>query len=219
MIGRPGECRERRGRFGEELGRGGVRKCPPEMVERMTRMQANSEFFLAHLLPAIIGYTPTLPRCRRPGRGSSWGPGTAPRARCPTWPHWRWPSGSASPSPLPQESPALRNPPRAIRPKLSTTYSTAANSAEMFASPQKTASPGHWAYARRPTRAAAIDGSREPRWGSAAGAPASSYTGPARGTRTAARTVPVMTWIASWPDRRVRRTGSARFRTIKEVPS
>jgi hypothetical protein len=62
-------------------------------------------------------------------------------------------------------------PPPGHSPKPSTTYSTAANSAEMFASPQKTASPGHWAYARRPTRAAAMDGSREPRWGPAAGLP------------------------------------------------
>src|SRR5215471_17001606 len=46
-------------------------------------------------------------------------------------------------------------------PKPSTRYSTAANSAETFASPQKTASLGHWAYARRPARAATMDGSRE----------------------------------------------------------
>ena len=33
-------------------------QMPPEMAEGMVRMQANSQFFLAHLLPATIGHVP-----------------------------------------------------------------------------------------------------------------------------------------------------------------
>jgi pimeloyl-ACP methyl ester carboxylesterase len=36
----------------------------PEMVEGMARMQANSDFFLAHLLPATVGYTPHVAALR-----------------------------------------------------------------------------------------------------------------------------------------------------------
>ena len=39
-------------------------QMPPEMAEGMARMQANSEFFLAHLLPATIGYTPDVAALR-----------------------------------------------------------------------------------------------------------------------------------------------------------
>src|SRR5262249_62245885 len=39
-------------------------QMPPEMLEGMARMQANSDFFLAHLLPATIGYTPHVPALR-----------------------------------------------------------------------------------------------------------------------------------------------------------
>ena len=39
-------------------------QMPPEMLEGMARMQANSEFFLAHLLPATIGYTPDVAALR-----------------------------------------------------------------------------------------------------------------------------------------------------------
>src|SRR5262249_58964496 len=46
--------------------------------------------------------------------------------------------------------------------------------------------------------------------------PASSYTGPAGGTGTAATTTPAVTWTASRPDRPVRRTGSAKSKTIKK---
>jgi len=35
-------------------------QMPPEMAEGMARMQANSEFFLAYLLPATIGYIPDI---------------------------------------------------------------------------------------------------------------------------------------------------------------
>src|SRR5215469_5461918 len=39
-------------------------QMPPEMAEGMARMQANSEFFLAHLLSATIGYTPDVAALR-----------------------------------------------------------------------------------------------------------------------------------------------------------
>jgi pimeloyl-ACP methyl ester carboxylesterase len=39
-------------------------QMPPEMAEGMARMQANSEFFLTHLLPATIGYTPDVAALR-----------------------------------------------------------------------------------------------------------------------------------------------------------
>src|SRR5262249_48368022 len=39
-------------------------QMPPEMVEGMARMQANSEAFLAHLLPAVIGHTPDVAALR-----------------------------------------------------------------------------------------------------------------------------------------------------------
>jgi len=39
-------------------------QMPPEMLEGMARMQANSDFFLAHLLPATIGYTPDVAALR-----------------------------------------------------------------------------------------------------------------------------------------------------------
>jgi pimeloyl-ACP methyl ester carboxylesterase len=35
-------------------------QMPPEMAEGMVRMQANSQFFLAHLLPATIGHVPDI---------------------------------------------------------------------------------------------------------------------------------------------------------------
>lgn len=35
-------------------------QLPPQVVEGMARMQANSEFFLAHLLPATIGHVPDV---------------------------------------------------------------------------------------------------------------------------------------------------------------
>src|SRR5262249_20031172 len=35
-------------------------QMPPEMAEGMARMQANSEFFLAYMLPATIGYVPDI---------------------------------------------------------------------------------------------------------------------------------------------------------------
>src|SRR5262249_32988934 len=60
-----------------------------------------------------------------------------------------------------------------------------------------------------------MDGSREPLW-ACRSAPASSYTGPAGGTGTAATTAPAMTWTASRPDRPARRTGSARSKTINK---
>jgi hypothetical protein len=36
----------------------------PEMLEGMARMQANSEFFLAHLLPTTIGHVPDIAALR-----------------------------------------------------------------------------------------------------------------------------------------------------------
>ena len=35
-------------------------QMPPEMAEGMVRMQANSQFFLAHLLPTTIGHVPDI---------------------------------------------------------------------------------------------------------------------------------------------------------------
>src|SRR5215813_8406972 len=35
-------------------------QMPPEMAEGMARMQANSEFFLAYMLPATVGYVPDI---------------------------------------------------------------------------------------------------------------------------------------------------------------
>src|SRR5215471_9968276 len=163
---------------------------PPKMVERMTRMQANSEYFLAHLLPATIGYTPDAAALRA-GRAGPWivvgaGDGSADRM-----PHLAALTLAErlgiTPARFPGDTRASQ-PTQGHSPKLSTTYSTAANSAEMFASPQKTASPGHWAYARRPARAAAMDGSREPRWGPAAGLPPAAT--PARRVALARRQEP-----------------------------
>src|SRR5215831_2287256 len=123
---------------------------PPEMVGRMTRMQANSEFFLAHLLPATIGYTPDAAALRAAGPRIVVGAGDGSAGQMPHLAAWRWPSGLASPQPASPGHHQGSQPTQGHSPKPSTTYSTAANSAEMFASPQKTASPGHWAYARRP---------------------------------------------------------------------
>src|SRR5262249_51622961 len=39
-------------------------QMPPEMAEGMARMQANSEFFLAYMLPATIGYVPDISALR-----------------------------------------------------------------------------------------------------------------------------------------------------------
>jgi len=39
-------------------------QMPPEMAEGMVRMQANSDFFLAHLLPAAIGHVPDIAALR-----------------------------------------------------------------------------------------------------------------------------------------------------------
>jgi pimeloyl-ACP methyl ester carboxylesterase len=39
-------------------------QLPPEVLEGMARMQANSEFFLAHLLPATIGHVPDVTALR-----------------------------------------------------------------------------------------------------------------------------------------------------------
>jgi pimeloyl-ACP methyl ester carboxylesterase len=39
-------------------------QMPPEMAEGMARMAANSEFFLAHLLPATIGHVPDIAALR-----------------------------------------------------------------------------------------------------------------------------------------------------------
>lgn len=39
-------------------------QMPPEMAEGMARMAANSEFFLAHLLPATIGHVPDVAALR-----------------------------------------------------------------------------------------------------------------------------------------------------------
>jgi pimeloyl-ACP methyl ester carboxylesterase len=39
-------------------------QMPPEMAEEMARMQANSEAFLAHLLPAAIGHVPDIAALR-----------------------------------------------------------------------------------------------------------------------------------------------------------
>ena len=39
-------------------------QIPPEMAEGMVRMQANSDFFLAHLLPAAIGHVPDIAALR-----------------------------------------------------------------------------------------------------------------------------------------------------------
>ena len=77
-------------------------------------MQANSEFFLAHLLPATIGYTPDAAALRAAGprivvggrlRGSDAPPGCTGAGRA-AWHH---------PSPLPRGITGLHNPPRAIR--------------------------------------------------------------------------------------------------------
>src|SRR5262249_41872215 len=81
---------------------------------RGTWVQGNSEFFLAPLLPATIGYTPTLPRCGRPGRGSSWGDGSADQM-----PHLAALALAErlgiTPARFPGGSPGLHNPPRAVR--------------------------------------------------------------------------------------------------------
>jgi pimeloyl-ACP methyl ester carboxylesterase len=39
-------------------------QMPPEMADEMARMQANGEFFLAHLLPAAIGHVPDIAALR-----------------------------------------------------------------------------------------------------------------------------------------------------------
>src|SRR5215831_20164287 len=58
---------------GDESGPPGQEQAPqmpdpsqmsPEMVEGMARMQANSQFFLAYLLPATIGYVPNVDALR-----------------------------------------------------------------------------------------------------------------------------------------------------------
>jgi pimeloyl-ACP methyl ester carboxylesterase len=41
-----------------------VSQLPPEVQEGMARMQANSEFFLAHLLPTTIGHVPDVAALR-----------------------------------------------------------------------------------------------------------------------------------------------------------
>ena len=58
-------------------------QMPPEMVEGMARMQANSEFFLAHLLSATIGYVPHVAALRAAGPRIVVGAGDASAGQMP----------------------------------------------------------------------------------------------------------------------------------------
>jgi pimeloyl-ACP methyl ester carboxylesterase len=58
-------------------------QMPPEMVEGMARMQANSEFFLAHLLPATIGHVPDVAALRAAGPRIVVGAGDASAGQMP----------------------------------------------------------------------------------------------------------------------------------------
>jgi pimeloyl-ACP methyl ester carboxylesterase len=55
----------------------------PEMLEGMARMQANSEFFLAHLLPATIGYVPDVAALRGAASRIVVGVGEASKGQMP----------------------------------------------------------------------------------------------------------------------------------------
>src|SRR5262249_25272904 len=55
----------------------------PEIVEGMARMQANSEFFLAHLRPATIGYVPDVAALRAASPRIVVGAGEAPAGQMP----------------------------------------------------------------------------------------------------------------------------------------
>jgi len=58
-------------------------QMPPEMAEGMARMQANSEFFLAYLLPATIGYVPDIAALRAATSGIVLGAGDASAGQMP----------------------------------------------------------------------------------------------------------------------------------------
>ena len=55
----------------------------PEILEGMARMQANSDFFLAHLLPATIGYTPDVAALRAASPRIAVGAGDASDGQMP----------------------------------------------------------------------------------------------------------------------------------------
>src|SRR5262249_62168456 len=58
-------------------------QMPPEMAEGMARMQANSEFFLAYLLPATIGYIPDIAALRATSPRIAIGAGDASAGQMP----------------------------------------------------------------------------------------------------------------------------------------
>jgi pimeloyl-ACP methyl ester carboxylesterase len=58
-------------------------QMPPEMAETMARMQVNSEFFLAHLLPATIGHVPDITALRAAGPRIVVGAGDASAGQMP----------------------------------------------------------------------------------------------------------------------------------------
>jgi pimeloyl-ACP methyl ester carboxylesterase len=60
-----------------------ISQLPPEMLEGMARMQANSEFFLAHLLPATMGYTPDVAALRAASPRIAVGVGEASAGQMP----------------------------------------------------------------------------------------------------------------------------------------
>jgi pimeloyl-ACP methyl ester carboxylesterase len=60
-----------------------VSQMTPEMLEGMARMQANSEFFLAHLLPATIGHVPDVAALRGVASRIVVGVGAASKGQMP----------------------------------------------------------------------------------------------------------------------------------------
>ena len=58
-------------------------EMPPEMLAGMARMQANSDFFLAHLLSATIGYTPDVAALRAASPRIAVGAGDASDGQMP----------------------------------------------------------------------------------------------------------------------------------------
>src|SRR5215813_689604 len=58
-------------------------QIPPEMAEGMARMQANSEFFLAYMLPATIGYVPDIAALRAASPRIAIGAGEASAGQMP----------------------------------------------------------------------------------------------------------------------------------------
>jgi hypothetical protein len=93
-----------------------VSQLPPEVLEGMARMQANSEFFLAHLLPTTIGHVPDIAALRAASPRIVMRVGEASQGQMPHLAALALAERlDSKPVEFPGDHQGLRHPPRAIR--------------------------------------------------------------------------------------------------------